>query len=72
MPGKVEWLGLANPDRIPFHFVDYRVAGVNPRFVANLLWKGGLALTRQACSRVFRGQATKFPNAKRLSDRVVW
>jgi hypothetical protein len=45
MPGKVEWLCLANPDRIPFHFVDERVAGVNPQFVANLLRQGGLALT---------------------------
>jgi hypothetical protein len=45
MPGKVEWLGLANPDGIPFHFVDQRVAGLNPQFVANFFRKGGLALT---------------------------
>ena len=46
MPGKIEWLCLANPDRIPFHFIDQRVAGANPQFVADLLWEGGLALAQ--------------------------
>src|ERR1017187_6751518 len=44
MPGKVEWLRLAEPNRIPFQFVDQGVAGMDPQFVADFLRKSGLAL----------------------------
>src|ERR1035437_9468757 len=43
-PGKVEWLRLAQPNRIPFPFVDHGVAGMDPQFVADFLGKSGLAL----------------------------
>src|ERR1022692_202803 len=49
MPGKVEWLRLAEPNRIPFQFVDQGVAGMDPQFVADFLGKSGLALAGDAC-----------------------
>src|ERR1017187_10250914 len=31
MPGKVEWVRLAQPNRIPFQFLDQGVAGMDPQ-----------------------------------------
>src|ERR1035437_2011893 len=51
MPGKVEWLRLAQPNRIPFQIVDQGVAGMDPQFVADFLGKSGLALAGKLAGR---------------------